>query len=281
MRVGFLGFGEAASAIAAGLYEAGVTDIVAYDVAPGPKTSERLALIGRDRLSERAELAGCDVVFSAVTADTCVAAAESVAADLHPGQVYADLNSCSPTVKARVGRVVAASGALFAGVAVMSAVPPLRHRVPMLADGPGALALAERMAAYGMQIEVIPGDVGAAAAMKMFRSAIVKGMEALFLEALLPARRFGVDQRVLQSLSESFGSMRLGELGAYLLERHALHASRRAHELAEAADTIAEAGLEPYAVRGGAERLRWSAQRLADREGVPGSGYEGLLDALW
>ncbi|MCL6593115.1 MAG: DUF1932 domain-containing protein [Alicyclobacillus sp.] len=280
MRVGFLGFGEAASAIAAGLYEAGVQDLVAYDVMSGPKTPERLARIGREKLSAASELATCEIIFSAVTADTCVKAAEAVAPYLHGGQVYADLNSCSPAVKAQVGQLVAATGAQFAGVAVMSAVPPLRQRVPMLADGPGAATLAERMTPYGMQIEVVPGEMGAAAAIKMFRSAIVKGIEALFLEALVPARQYGVDQRVLDSLSTSFGGMDIARLGTYLLERHAQHALRRAHELQEAADTIAECGLTPYATRGGAERLAWSAQQLVERGGAGLGDYKALLAVL-
>jgi 3-hydroxyisobutyrate dehydrogenase-like beta-hydroxyacid dehydrogenase len=259
MKVGFLGFGEAASAIAEGLKQSGDIEILAYDVVHGPKTRERLWRIQQDALCTLPELGTCDVVFSAVTASTAVTAAESVAPHLGRETLYVDLNSCSPRTKARVAAVVSESGAQVVGVAVMSAVKPHKHRVPMLADGPAAATFREMMLPYGMCIEVVDGPVGASAAIKMFRSAIVKGLEALAIEALVPAYKMGVASTVLKSLHDSFGSMDLAEVVQYLLARHAEHSERRAHEMQEVADTIRECGIDPSATQGCVQRLSWSA----------------------
>ncbi|MBX5450098.1 NAD(P)-dependent oxidoreductase [Thermogemmatispora sp.] len=274
MRLGFLGFGEAASAIAAGLAEQGGCELFAYDLARDQALSERAARYGVRLVSNLAELAEqADLIFSLVTARAALPVAREIAPHLRAGTLYADLNSCGPRLKAEIGRVIAqaAPAASYASVAIMSAVPPLRHRVPLVADGPGAAHLREALRPYGMNIEILEGPLGAAATLKMCRSVVLKGMEALFLEALLAAEKAGITEQVLASLNVSFPDRPLGDLGIYLLERHGRHAQRRADELAEAAATLAELGIDPLVAGGAARRLRWSAQRLTGLAAQGGS----------
>jgi 3-hydroxyisobutyrate dehydrogenase len=108
----------------------------------------------------------------------------------------------------------------------------------------------------------------------MCRSVVLKGMEALFLEALLAAEKAGLTEQVLASLNASFPDKPLGDLGAYLLERHRLHAQRRADEMQEAAATLASFAIEPLVSAGAARRLRWSAEQLTSTVEVSGSGPE-------
>lgn len=265
MRLGFIGFGEAASAIAAGLAEEGLRELYAYDVVSGQALAERAACCGVRLVASLAELAAqADLVLALVTARGALTVAREIAPHLRVGTLYADLNSCAPRVKAEIGQVIArlAPGACYASVAVMSAVPPLRHRVPLVADGPGARRLREALEPYGMNIEVLEGPLGAAAILKMCRSVVLKGLEALFLEALLAAEQEGLTEQVLTSLNASFPKTSLGDLGVYLLDRHRLHAQRRADEMQEAAETLASLAIDPLVSAGAAQRLRWSAERL-------------------
>ena len=200
-RIGFIGFGEAASAIAKGLRSEGVGNIAAFDVQP---IGDRAA--GVDVVDTPAELAArADVIFSAVVAKAAVAAAESVASDLAARHLYVDLNSASPAVKQDVARIVAPSGAGFVEASIMSAVPPLGHRVPMLLGGTGASRFAELMRPLGMQLEVLGEDVGPASAIKMFRSVMIKGLEALVLECRQGARLFDAEWRKRRRLSKDSG----------------------------------------------------------------------------
>ncbi|GMA64397.1 DUF1932 domain-containing protein [Alicyclobacillus fastidiosus] len=275
MIVGFIGFGEAAFAIASGLREAGVEQMIAYDAFRSEQVVRRAKQIGvelQDKIQSIGERAS--LIFSLVTSSSAHEVAEEVVPFIQQGAVYADLNSCSPKAKRGIGDLFSETGALFTCVAVMSAVPPLKHRVPMLADGPGAPQLKRQMEAYGMQIEVVDGPIGSAA-VKMCRSVIVKGMEALFLEALLAADSAGVVERVLASADASFGHMTLSELANYLVVRNLQHGHRRAHELAEAAETVAELGYEPLVTRGAAQRLAWSASKL------PTGGQEQRATSFW
>ena len=252
-KIGFIGFGEAASAIAKGLKTEGVSDVAAFDVR---SIEDQAAGVGVDVVSSPGDLAArVDVIFSAVVAKAAVEAAESVASGLAGHHLYVDLNSASPAVKQEVARIIEPSGAGFVEASVMSAVPPLGHRVPMLLGGKGAGRFAELMSPFGMKLEVLGEDVGPASAIKMFRSVMIKGLEALILECRQGARLFDAEERVFRSLIESFPGLDWNELADYLSERTRLHGERRGREMEEAAKTLEGLGVEPIMAEAAAKRL--------------------------
>src|SRR5262249_55296863 len=158
---GFIGFGEAGSAIAGGLASAGVGRIVAFDIATddprlGPTIRDRARRTGTALVESPADLAPmCDVVLSTVTSSAALDAADQHAPFLEPRHLYADLNSVSPALKQEIARVVEAGGAHFVEAAVMAPVAPYGHRVPMLLGGPSARAFADRMTPFGMRCDVL------------------------------------------------------------------------------------------------------------------------------
>ncbi|WDL97664.1 NAD(P)-binding domain-containing protein [Alicyclobacillus sp. ALC3] len=178
MRIGFIGFGEAASAIATGLRESGVDQVYAYDAYRSDALQHRVqqaSAILVDSLQGLADLS--ELVLSLVTAKSALPVAREFATYVTHDVVYADLNSCSPKTKQQIAEVFGQGKVKFASVAVMSAVPPLRHKVPMLSDGPGADDFAAQLMPFGMNIEVVNGEIGSAAGIKMCRSVIIKGMK--------------------------------------------------------------------------------------------------------
>jgi 3-hydroxyisobutyrate dehydrogenase-like beta-hydroxyacid dehydrogenase len=260
--MGFIGFGEAAFWIARGLREQGVTEIVAYDLHTGtPKRGEiireRAAETGTRLLPTLAETPrACEVIISAVTASEAQTVGEQAAPHLEARHIYVDINSVSPGTKQAVDRAVTASGARFVEAAVMSPVPNLGHKVPMLLCGAGARAFGDLMEPYGMRLELLDGAVGSASAIKMFRSVIVKGLEALMLECLLGAEQFGAGERVFASVSASFPGLDWNRLAHYMVGRAAIHAERRMHEMEEVAKTLADVGVEPIMASATVERLK-------------------------
>jgi len=265
MKIGFIGFGEAGYTIARGLGESGVTDICAYDVnTHTPGLGEKIRRQAEEckvtLVDSNALLANsADVLFSTVTADCALAAANQTAPHLKPHHCYADLNSVSPGLKQSIAQVITASGARFVEVAIMSAVLPHGHRVPMLLGGPSAQALADLLTPFGMRLEVLPGEIGAAAATKMCRSIIIKGLEALVLECLLAAHKYGAEDRVLSSLAETFPEIAWPKLAGYMIGRVAVHGARRAREMEEVAETLRDAGIEPIMAEAIARRQDWGA----------------------
>jgi 3-hydroxyisobutyrate dehydrogenase-like beta-hydroxyacid dehydrogenase len=97
----------------------------------------------------------------------------------------------------------------------------------------------------------------------MCRSVMIKGLEALVIESFTTAREYGVEDHVLPTLAETFPSIDWPEQGAYFFSRVVQHGKRRAEEMREAANTVREAGFEPYMSEAIADKQQWVADRAA------------------
>jgi 3-hydroxyisobutyrate dehydrogenase-like beta-hydroxyacid dehydrogenase len=282
MRIGFVGFGEAAYHIAKGLRQPGISSVTAFDINVTDKVRQRAQEASTRLVATNQELAqSCDIVMSAVTADQALNAADQNAPYLTAGHLYADLNSVSPGAKQSIARVVEASGARFAEIAMMAPVPPYGHKVPMLAGGAGAPEFVERLAPFGISAEIVSREVGTAAATKMFRSIIVKGMEALITECVLGATRYNADERVFASLAESFPGIDWKQLADYMVGRVVVHGERRAREMEEVAATLREIDIEPIMAEAIVRRMDWSVEAGLKQlfGGEAPKSYRDVVDA--
>jgi len=287
--VGFIGFGEAGSTIASGLRSAGVDRLFAFDIKTsstdfGPAIARRAHESRTALVESPADLVrSSDIVFSTVTSSSALEAASTAAPFLERRHLYADLNSVSPAVKIEIDRVVSASGAAFVEAAVMAPVLPYGHQVPMLLGGAGAAAFADAMTPFGLRLQRLEGaKVGSAAAVKMCRSIVVKGLEAILFECVMGASHFGADELVWASLNESFPGIDWKALADYTTGREVVHGERRAREMEEVAETLRAVGIEPIMAEATARRQDWAARLdLRSRFGPDGPrSYRDVLDAL-
>ena len=245
----FIGFGEAGQAIASGLRESGVERIAAWDILFPHTDGERLRrsaeAIGVRCASSAAEaVRDADIIVSAVTAAASVDAAQSVKAHLAGKPFFLDINSVSPGRKQETAKLLG-GGARYVDVAVVAAIYPARHQTPLLLAGPDAEAAAAIMKALDMRMTIAGAEIGAAAAIKMVRSVMIKGIEALTLECFLAAARAGVVDEVAASLKNNYPGLDWSKVIPYNLERMASHGGRRAAEMEEVAATLRELGVEP------------------------------------
>ena len=283
--VGFIGFGEAGFHIAKGLRSAGGDNIVAYDIhthtaGRGELIRQRARESGVTLAESSRELtAASDILLSVVTASSALEATEQTTPFLHTRHLYADLNSVSPATKQSINAAIRTAGARFVEGAIMSPVPADGHRVPILLGGAGAHEFAEAMTPLGMRLEVLGVDVGRAAAVKMFRSIVVKGLEALLFECVLGASRYGAEKRVFDSLGETFPGIAWDKLANYMIGRVVVHGERRAREMEEVAATLRELGIEPLMAEATARRQDWSA-RIGLRHMFDSNGPTGYAEVL-
>ena len=262
--VAFIGFGEAGQTIARGLRGESKPAMRTYDILFANPAGDRLraaaeslgVAVAKDHVDA---VRGADIVFLAVTASSSLQAARSCLGGLARGQLFLDINSVSPGRKIETARLVAPSGAAYVDVAVMAPVAPYLHKVPCLIGGPGAAALVPRAKALGMKMELVSNEVGQASAVKMFRSIVVTGMEALLLESMVAAAEYRVEAKVLASLQETFPGIDWEKLAGYMIERVVSHGKRRASEMREVAQTLEGIGLEPLMAAATAERQQWLA----------------------
>jgi 3-hydroxyisobutyrate dehydrogenase-like beta-hydroxyacid dehydrogenase len=289
-RIAIIGFGEAGSILGAELAATG-PEVVTYDLlldSPGSRgamEAKARAAKARTADSQAGAIEGASLVISAVTASSATAVAEQAALTIHAGQIFLDINSVSPAAKRHEAELIEAAGADYVEAAVMAPVPPLRLKVPMLLGGRRAEEVAQALRHLGMNTTAIADRVGVASAVKMCRSIMIKGIEALTLECLLAARRFGAEQEVLASLNGTYPGMGwLETLPDYLVSRVAEHGRRRAAEMREVARTLADVQLEPQMALATAARQDWLIDAMAAR-GIAYPRHEpfswrALADAL-
>jgi 3-hydroxyisobutyrate dehydrogenase-like beta-hydroxyacid dehydrogenase len=269
LRVALIGYGEVGRILGCALRARGLASLSTFDrLFDDPARRDAMRQRARDdgvlpAVTAVTAVADADLVICAVTADQTSAAAQSVTAGLRAGTFYVDVNSASPQTKCDCAALIDAAGGRYVEMAVMTSVPPYGIRVPMLSGGLHAAAAAPLLAALGFRIEPASEELGVASAIKMCRSVIVKGMEAIVIESFLTARRYGVERQVLASLAETFPGLDWEKSGDYFFQRVVAHGRRRAEEMREAAATVREGGLEPFMANAIADRQAWMAALAA------------------
>jgi 3-hydroxyisobutyrate dehydrogenase-like beta-hydroxyacid dehydrogenase len=265
MRIGLVGYGEVGKILAQALREQGIGWVGAWDLLlTDPSHNAAMKARARDDgveacTSLAALLARADIVISAVTAANALEVAREAAQSIRPGTFFLDLNSASPMTKTSASKLVDAAGAHYVEAGVMTPVPPYGIRAPMLLGGKRAGGLAERLVPLGFDMTVIAERIGVASAIKLCRSVFIKGLEAIIVESYTLARRHGVEREVLASLAETLPGIDWEKQGSYLFGRVANHGRRRAEEMREAANTVREAGFEPWMSAASAQMQDWIA----------------------
>jgi 3-hydroxyisobutyrate dehydrogenase-like beta-hydroxyacid dehydrogenase len=252
-----IGFGEAGQAFA---LDDGWR---AYDIDPAKTRVTSLAQA----------LGGVDIMLSVVTADQALNAAKQASALIKAGALFCDMNSVAPSTKREAAKGIEAAGGRYVDVAIMSPVNPSRLATPLLVSGPHAQAGALALRTLGFTNARIVGDqVGRASTIKMLRSVMYKGMEALTAECLIACEKAGVTDEVLGSFGNDWSS------GAdYRLDRMMVHGLRRAAEMEEVVKTLEGLGVVALMTRATVER---QAQLGGLRIKSPPEGLDAKLTVL-
>lgn len=245
MKITVIGFGEAGGILANDLRQQPRLQLTVWDIqATQPDglaaMQQKATACGVRLAASMAEaLQDAELIFSTVTAAAALTVAQQAAPLLRPGQTFFDLNSVAPDTKRAAARLIATRGAAYIDVAVMAPVPPKRLATPLLIGGSQGEAANARLRDLGLNSRLYSLEVGDASAIKMCRSVMIKGLEALTTECLSAARRYGVEQAVLDSLHASFPSLGWDDqLPHYLISRVAEHGQRRAEEMQEVVQTL-------------------------------------------
>ena len=250
ISVFFLGFGEAAQNFCADEKLAAVAcgyDIKLNQADAAAKAAEFQAagVACLDSLSAVPD--NVCVVLSLVTADQALAAAKAAAAHLPKGALFMDMNSVAATTKQEIAQLLAARHIDYVDVAIMAPIRPKQLNVPLFIAGEKADKAQNNLQALGFDnMRIVGAQVGRASCIKMLRSVMTKGMEALTIECALAAQKAGIVEDV-------FGSMSDGNDGRddwlaradYNLNRMMVHGARRAAEMNEVVKTLESLDVPP------------------------------------
>ena len=260
--IALIGFGEAGSTFAdAAGWEAAA---LAFDINPARRAAMLEAGVVACATAECA-LSDADIVLCLVTADSALPAAQDYAAFLKPGAIWCDMNSIAPDTKRVAAMAINAAGGRYVDVAVLAPVNPARMNVPLLLSGEYATEAEAMLRAAGFtKLRVVGDEIGRASAIKMIRSIMVKGVEALTAEMMLAATKAGVVDEVLSSLDASEKSDSWFVRAEYNVERMTTHGLRRAAEMEESVKTLIGLGIEPVMTSGTVQRQREQAGKTID-----------------
>jgi 3-hydroxyisobutyrate dehydrogenase-like beta-hydroxyacid dehydrogenase len=266
-NIGLVGYGEVGRILAEDLRKQDVK-VTAYDIKLGNNLAgplrDHAGSNGVGLAAGHADLAAqSDFIVSAVTASQAVPVAQICAPALKRGAWFLDFNSASPGAKQRAAALIDGNGGRYVEGAVMTSIPPYRIKVPLLLGGAGAEEFAPLLVMLGFDAKVASNELGTASAVKMCRSIMIKGLEAMVIEGFTTARAYGVEDAVLASLAETFPGINWEKQASYFFQRVIEHGRRRSEEVREVAETVREIGLTPWAAEGTAERQAWVAD-LAD-----------------
>ncbi len=286
-KIGIIGYGEVGKIFAAGLKgKNGVTSIAVWDVKFLDEASGGVELLS----AKQADVQACasmqalceasSFIISAVTASNTLAVAQEAAKFIQQGTVFLDLNSASPSTKQQCAALIDAVDGQYVEAGVMTSVPPYGIQVPMLLGGLPAQNMASLLSNWEFDVKVVSDKIGVASAIKMCRSVMIKGLEALVIESYTTARAYGVEDHMIATLQETFPSIDWKKQGAYFFSRVVQHGKRRAEEMCEAARTVQEAGCEPLMTSAIAAKQQWVANHA--RKGVfKDVSKQALRDGNW
>jgi 3-hydroxyisobutyrate dehydrogenase-like beta-hydroxyacid dehydrogenase len=286
-KIAFVGFGEAARCFASHLTAQTGAPVFAFcqgktNAPPYSQAFRALAAGCGVTLVERLDdLADADVIFSAVVVAVAAETGEAISRIVRPGSLVVDINAATPRAKKRVAEAVEARGSVFADANLMGSVDLYGAAVPLYTSGSGAERFADLFRPLGLRIEVAGPDAGTAAAVKMLRSVVTKGMEALLVEALTAATLAGVREEAMRGICDSMDATTFSKFLDMCVRSDVLHAERRAVEMDGVAAGLRELGFDPVMTTATVERLRASARLGLRDEFVRRAGYSAdeVLDS--
>ena len=230
------GFGEVGQAYAAALKAQGAV-LRIFHPAPKPSALEAAARLGIGIDSDAAVAYGeCDLVLNVAPGGQAFLAAKRAADHLRPAALFADLSSAAPEALRNAAALFQTGH--YVDAAIMGAVSIHGHRTPLLASGTGAVRLQQMLQEFGFPVDVMPDSApGDATALKLVRSILTKGLDAVVVECMLVAEALGLRKQLLAQMGD-LDSTTLSELMEMFVRTHAPHALRRMHEVEAIEDTL-------------------------------------------
>lgn len=266
LRVAVLGLGEAGTEFARDLVASGA-DVRGFD----PKVAVPDGVRARDGDLDAARDA--ELVFSLTTAHEAEAALRDALPGLAPGTVWAEANTATPALKARLAELAAGAGVELVDVAIMAPVPGRGIRTPMQVSGPAAARFVAMMAGLGVRVEQVPGPVGVASSRKLLRSVVYKGVAAAVVEALAGAEAAACAEWFREHIAAEFVNFDGDTLERLVTGTYA-HAARRTEEMEAAAQQLAELGVAPRIASATRDVLRAIASGVPGTEVVAAEGEQ-------
>ena len=280
-KIGILSIGEMGFHWAKLLKSQGV-EVLTYDKDRGEVSRKRgenagvKSLPSMARLVKEAELIVSIVVPSAakrVAAKVAKAVAKSGRKEL----LYLDANAISPMTADAIAAVLKPAGVSFLDGCIIGSAARMGKGTIVYVSGPQAQRL-QALEAFGIPIRVLGPDASQASAFKVVYAGLTKGLQGLFVELFMGARRFGLMNEVRAQYEESFPGL-LDKISTSIVGLR-IHAARRAEEMDELKRTFNHHGMKSFMAPAAQKVLEAIAALGAGQASDSGARQGDLLETL-
>ncbi|WP_404288829.1 DUF1932 domain-containing protein [Glutamicibacter arilaitensis] len=276
MKITLVGTGQVGLEWAAALAKLPDVQLSLCDSHPSPRALEWIESSGLLLHREVSDwISGQEIVLLCVPGTVIGGLVPSVLDHVVSGAVVVDLSTAGADTKQQAAVLAEAAHATYIDIAITGAVGIHGVRTPLLYAGAASPQVEQLLTRVGAPLTILPESTpGDAVAVKLLRSVIMKGLEALAVEALPAARAYGVLEPLLQSLGDVDRSP-FSDLIKSMVTSHPVQAYRRHSEVLEAREQLERAG-GPHEITDEVAH-RYAATKLkAETLGAP---KESTLDA--
>ena len=203
MKVAIVGCGEVGRAYAAAAAGGG-HEIVLIDPYPADAA---LALADQLGVTVSPSPEGCvadvDQAWICVAGDLVKRICSSLIGELPESAIVADLTTASAEDKRACGDMLCERGIPSVDVVIMGSMSTTGARTALLAAGPRAETVLSAFAAFGASVKAMSGgQPGDAAAVKLLRTILTKGLESLAVECFMAAEKQGLRKALYEQLGD-------------------------------------------------------------------------------
>jgi 3-hydroxyisobutyrate dehydrogenase len=244
MNIAIIGAGEVGRTYAKALVEQSAHTAILCDPYPNDKTLRFVAEAGLELHREAGTwLADADRVWLCVTGDLALSACRDLLSYVSPQAMLVDLTTAAPNDKQTAFDLAAERGIQYVDAVILGAIALTGATTPLLAAGPAGEEAMRDFVGLGAPVRVLPqARAGDAAALKLLRTILTKGLEALAVECLVAAEKQGVRTELYDAMSDVDATGFTNFLDM-LVRTHIQHAERRWHEVQRAQAQLTSLGL--------------------------------------
>ena len=239
-KIGIMSIGEMGFHWAKLLKSHGV-EVLTFDQDRG-EVSRKRSWRSMAELVLNAELIVSIVVPSAA-ARVAAKVAEAVKTAGRKDLLFLDANAISPMTADEIAETLRPAGVNFVDGGIIGSAARIGKGTIVYVSGPAASRL-QALEEFKIPIKVLGANTNQASAFKVVYAGLTKGLQGLFCELLMGARRFGLLDEIRAQYEESFPGL-LDKVSGSIVGLQ-IHAGRRAEEMDELKRTFNHHGMDSF-----------------------------------
>ena len=213
------------------------------------------------------------IVVPSAAIDVAKKIAEAVKTAGRKNLIFLDANAISPMTAEEIAKNLQPAGVSFVDGCIIGSAARMGKGTIVYVSGPEANQL-QILENFNIPVKVLGASTSQASAFKVVYAGLTKGLQGLFSELLMGARRFGLLQEIRAQYDESFPGL-LDKVSSSIVGL-SIHAGRRAEEMDELKRTFNHFGMRSF-MAPAAQKVLEAIAALPRREASTSGAREGEL----